>query len=56
MMRQIHGHIDNGHGVLSGLITVADAEWEAHIPYTDAVDGNAAIIMLVLRVFESWHG
>ena len=56
MMRQIHGHIDHGDGVLGGLVTIPNAERETDIFDADAVDGDAAVVTLILRVFERGHG
>jgi len=38
------------------LVTVTDAERETHILDAYAVDGDATIITLVLRVFKNGHG
>ena len=55
MVRQVHRHVDGGHGMLGGLITIADAEREAHVLHTNAINGDTAFITLILRVFKSRH-
>jgi hypothetical protein len=55
-MWQVHGHFHRGDGVLGGLIAIPDAQREAHILHTDAVDGQPALIALILRIFKRRHG
>jgi hypothetical protein len=56
VVRQIHGHGNGGNGVLRALLAVGDDQRELEATDADAVDGQAAVVVLGLGVGESHKG
>jgi len=55
LMGQIDGEGDGGDGVLFCLIAISDTKGEAQVADADPVDGDAAVVVLVLRVGKGSH-
>jgi FAD/FMN-containing dehydrogenase len=51
-MRQVHGHGHGGDGVLRAVLAVSDDQGELNAADADAVDGQAAVVVLGLGVGE----
>ena len=49
---QIHIHVDGGYRVLKAVLFVQDADRISNVLDTDLVDGDSAVIPLVLDVFH----